>query len=75
MTPADYGVPFEDVSFQAADGVRLHGWYVKPPGPDRPVLLWAHGNAGNLSHRAHHIAAIHKHEPQGLLRRLALPLT
>ncbi len=59
-TPADYGVPFEDVRFQAADGVRLHGWYVEPPGPDRPVLLWAHGNAGNLSHRAHNIALIHK---------------
>ena len=58
-TPADHGVPFEDVRFQARDGVRLHGWYVEPPGPDRPVLLWAHGNAGNLSHRAHNIAMIH----------------
>ena len=58
-TPADHGIPFEDVRFQARDGVRLHGWYVEPPGPDRPVLLWAHGNAGNLSHRAHNIAMIH----------------
>ncbi len=60
VTPADYGTPFEDVSFQAADGVRLHGWYVRPPAPDRPVLLWAHGNSGNLSHRVGHIAAIHR---------------
>ena len=59
VTPADHGVPFEDVRFQARDGVRLHGWYVEPPGPDRPVLLWAHGNAGNLSHRARNIAMIH----------------
>ncbi len=57
-TPADYGAPFQDVRFQAGDGVRLHGWYVEPPGPDRPVVLWAHGNAGNLSHRAENIAMI-----------------
>lgn len=61
VTPADYGVPF-----QAGDGIRLHGWYVKPPGPDRPVLLWAHGNAGNLFHRAHNIAAIHKEMRAGV---------
>jgi len=60
VTPADYGVPFQDVHFQAADGVRLHGWYVEPADPGGPVLLWAHGNAGNLSHRARNIAMIHK---------------
>ena len=60
VTPGDYGTPFQDVRFQAKDGVRLHGWYVDPPDPDRPVLLWAHGNAGNLSHRAQNIAMIHK---------------
>ena len=59
-TPVDYGVPFQDVRFRAKDGVLLHGWYVEPPGPHRPVLLWAHGNAGNLSHRAQNIAMIHK---------------
>ena len=59
-TPADYGVPFEDVHFRAGDGVRLHGWYVEPPGPHRPVVLWAHGNAGNISHRARNIALIHQ---------------
>jgi fermentation-respiration switch protein FrsA (DUF1100 family) len=48
-TPADYGLKFEDVFFEAADGVRLHGWWVPKAGA--PVLVWFHGNAGNISHR------------------------
>ncbi|MCY3823616.1 MAG: alpha/beta hydrolase [Nitrospinae bacterium] len=60
VTPRNYGVMFENVSFSTADGVRLHGWYVAPKDPDGPVLLWAHGNAGNLSHRAENIALIQK---------------
>jgi uncharacterized protein len=49
-TPADAGLSYEDVSFTAADGVRLHGWFVAGE-PGRPVILFAHGNAGNISHR------------------------
>ena len=42
---------FEDAWFDAADGTRLHGWYAPA---ERRVshLLIAHGNAGNLAHRA-----------------------
>jgi hypothetical protein len=45
------GLAFEDAWFQSADGTRLHGWYVAHPNP-RAVILFCHGNAGNLSHRA-----------------------
>lgn len=59
-TPEDWGLPFEDVWFEAADGVRLHGWHV--PGPEGPagevVLLWFHGNAGNISHRLENLALL-----------------
>ncbi|MAT68362.1 MAG: alpha/beta hydrolase [Planctomycetaceae bacterium] len=41
----------EDVSFQSADGVSLHGWYCPVENP-RAVVLYAHGNGGNLAHRA-----------------------
>lgn len=50
----------EDCNFMTGDGVRLHGWYCTPqrksggrlaPVPASMVLLWFHGNAGNLSHR------------------------
>ena len=44
------GLDFEDARFEAADGTKLHGWYVPAANP-RAVILFAHGNAGNLSHR------------------------
>jgi len=52
-TPADFGLDFEDVFFEAADGVKLHGWWV--PRAGAPVLVWFHGNAGNISHRLENI--------------------
>ncbi|MFQ5449361.1 MAG: alpha/beta hydrolase [Nitrospinaceae bacterium] len=52
--PGSFGIQVEDVFFQAEDGVRLHGWWVPSPGA-RAVLLWFHGNAGNLTHRLDNI--------------------
>ena len=49
MTPADAGWNYEDVYLETSDGVTIHGWYV--PGPSSRVLLFFHGNAGNISHR------------------------
>lgn len=49
-SPAEIGLPFESLNFSAADGVRLHGWYV-PARAKRGVLLSFYGNAGNISHR------------------------
>ena len=42
------GLDFEDAWFTAADGTRLHGWYVPRPQP-RAVVLFCHGNAGNVA--------------------------
>ena len=58
-TPKDYRLEsYEDVYFEAVDGTRLHGWFVD--GPDnRAVLLWFHGNAGNISHRLHNLKKLH----------------
>jgi fermentation-respiration switch protein FrsA (DUF1100 family) len=49
MTPADVGMDYQDASIETADGVTLHGWFI--PGPSTRVLLFFHGNAGNISHR------------------------
>lgn len=49
----------EDCAFQAADGIRLHGWFAHASNPKSkpvPTLLFFHGNAGNLSHRITNIA-------------------
>lgn len=50
MTPATMRLEFEDVFFSAADGTKLHGWYL-PGESGQPLVLFCHGNAGNISHR------------------------
>ena len=52
-TPGDVGLEFEDVRFQAPDGVALHGWFV--PGEGDATLVWFHGNGGNIGHRVGNI--------------------
>jgi len=53
------GLEFEDAWFTAADGTKLHGWYVPHDNP-RAVLLFAHGNAGNISHRYDLLQDLHE---------------
>ena len=48
-TPFDAGMDYQDVSIETADGVTLHGWFIV--GRSSQVLLFFHGNAGNISHR------------------------
>jgi len=47
--PSSVGLPFRDVAFTAADGVRLHGWLI--PGRTPTTLLYSHGNGGNIGGR------------------------
>ena len=58
---SELGRPFEDVHFTARDGVILNGWFF-PAEKDSPrghlVYLLCHGNAGNISHRLEHCAAL-----------------
>ncbi|GIT15097.1 MAG: hypothetical protein CM1200mP36_08530 [Gammaproteobacteria bacterium] len=49
VTPGAERMDYEDVSIETDDGVTLHGWFV--PGGTGRVLLFFHGNAGNISHR------------------------
>ena len=56
-TPTDFGLAYEDVFFDTADHVTLHGWWVPQAGA--PVLVWFHGNAGNISHRLENIKLLH----------------
>lgn len=58
-TPADWGLEHEDVWLQTEDGVRIHGWYLPFPGARR-VLLFFHGNAGNISHRQDSLEIFHR---------------
>lgn len=59
----ELGRPFEDVYFLTADGLKLNGWFF-PADNHSPraglVILLCHGNAGNISHRLDHCAALLK---------------
>jgi len=59
QTPADWGLGYEDVTLNTADDVQLHGWYI-PAQQAEQVLLFFHGNAGNISHRRESIELFHR---------------
>lgn len=52
-TPDAIGLAFEDVTLETSDGINVHGWFV--PGESERVVLFFHGNAGNISHRLYSI--------------------
>ena len=58
-SPRDAGFDFEDVNFTASDGMALHGWFLPAQGigarESGCTLLFAHGNAQNIST---HIASV-----------------
>ncbi len=47
--PPDYGLAAEDLSVETPDGARLFGLWIR--GSGGTVLIFFHGNAGNVSHR------------------------
>lgn len=50
FSPREWGMDFEDVYFKTSDGVKLNAWFIKA-GQNSPVVLWFHGNAGNIADR------------------------
>jgi hypothetical protein len=59
QTPADIGLPFEDIWFTSSDSVRLHGWLI-PASPSNHIFLFCHGNAGNISHRLDNVRLLNQ---------------
>ena len=49
-SPGNIGLEYEDVYLTTSDDERLHGWYA-PASKSKGVVLFFHGNAGNISHR------------------------
>ena len=48
-TPAQFGLVADDVWLTAADGSRLHAWFLPARGTARATVLHLHGNAANVS--------------------------
>jgi fermentation-respiration switch protein FrsA (DUF1100 family) len=65
------GVTIEDRTFTASDGVTLHAWWCRPEAAAGPtaemVVLWFHGNAGNLAQRADGLLALARLPAQVLI--------
>jgi pimeloyl-ACP methyl ester carboxylesterase len=57
--PGNIGLSFENVSFETADRTKLYGWFIPCDSP-RGVILFCHGNAGNISHRLDSIQIFHR---------------
>jgi fermentation-respiration switch protein FrsA (DUF1100 family) len=53
------GLPLEEVWFTAADGTKLFGWYVEGPATSG-VILWCHGNAGNIINRLENLSLLYQ---------------
>ncbi|MGM0441749.1 MAG: alpha/beta hydrolase [Elusimicrobiota bacterium] len=49
-TPSDVQLKFKEINFNSLDGISLSGWYIPRPESSK-VLLYLHGNAGNIGHR------------------------
>lgn len=58
MTPQKIGLDFEEVRLKTRDGIMLSSWFI-PAEEQRGVLLFCHGNAGNISHRLESIRIFH----------------
>src|SRR5690606_1028401 len=56
-TPADAGWAYEDVLLDV-NGETTHGWYVPAAGRSRGVVLFSHGNAGNIADRIESIGLL-----------------
>lgn len=50
VDPVNIGFVYEDLIITTYDGIKLNAWYFKN-NDDSPILLFCHGNAGNIGHR------------------------
>ena len=57
-TPEKYGIAYQEVWFPSAAGPLLNGWFI-PSEQGRPLIVFFHGNAGNLSDNLGYIRLLH----------------
>jgi uncharacterized protein len=58
-TPRDLGLDYEPLTIETSDGERLRAWHIHPaPGTPHPLVVYFHGNGGNLSNWAPIVAGI-----------------
>lgn len=58
QVPSDRGLAYEELSLTTRDGVGISAWYL-PALQERGVLLFCHGNAGNMADRMDSLSIFH----------------
>ncbi|NOQ46106.1 MAG: alpha/beta fold hydrolase [Desulfobulbaceae bacterium] len=58
-TPSAVGLTYESVDVVTGDDLHLDGWFI-PAEKARGVILFFHGNAGNISHRLDSLLVFNK---------------
>ena len=58
-TPADIGIAYEDIYVDTPDGAKIHGWFIENKADGR-VVLYSHGNAGNIGGRLEKIFVLYR---------------
>ncbi len=59
VTPSAVGLAFDDVQLETSDNETLAAWFV-PAQKEKGVILFAHGNGGNISHRLDSLQIFHE---------------
>ena len=57
--PSDFGMAYEEIWFASRDGFQLNAWLV-PGKVDKPLILFCHGNAANITHRLENIMVFNR---------------
>jgi fermentation-respiration switch protein FrsA (DUF1100 family) len=58
-TPADFQVPYEDVTVTTSDGLNLVGWYL--PSPSGVAVMFVHGYKDSRGNMVESAAMYHRH--------------
>ncbi|MEX1063593.1 MAG: alpha/beta hydrolase [Balneolaceae bacterium] len=57
--PSAYSLPWENAVIETEDGLKIQGWHIPHEQSDK-ILLFSHGNAGNMSHRLELLDLLHR---------------
>lgn len=65
-TPRSVELAYEEIHLSSADGVTLHAWFIPNSAPNK-VVLFLHGNSGNMSHVIDTVQIVHSFQCSVLL--------
>lgn len=58
--PSDFNLEFSDIFFKDENDIKLHGWFIPAQKSSKSVILYFHGNGGNISDCLENIVQLNK---------------